>query len=168
MVSAVARTGLSLEIFTTDRIVAAGPAAGAVGVAAVKSGEMVGSSNFRNQCDEAFSLGPPVGNCALNPGRSITNSVEDIAFQVCDRFEIPAERLVWLEHYDYDETNEWSLVTFGQIPPAGPFADPKWHEMTKGRWKDLRLWPKKQLRRRRGQFDSKLRKLFHWPDDSLI
>jgi hypothetical protein len=103
-----------------------------------------------------------------NPGRSITNSVEDIAFQVCDRFEIPAERLVWLEHYDYDETNEWSLVTFGQLPPAGPFADPKWHEMTKERWRDLRLWPKKQLRRRRGQFDSKLRKLFHWPDDSLI
>jgi hypothetical protein len=43
---------------------------------------------------------------AGNPGLSITNSVEELCFQVCERFEIPAERLVWLEHYDYDELPE--------------------------------------------------------------
>lgn len=45
-----------------------------------------------------------------NPGNSITNCVEELCFQVCERFEIPAEKLVWLEHYDYydddDKTGE--------------------------------------------------------------
>lgn len=103
-----------------------------------------------------------------NPGRSITNSVENIVFQVSERFKIPAKSLVWLEHYDYDQTNEWNMVTFGQIPPNGPFADPVWHEMTSETWGDLRLRPKRKLRRRNGNFESKLRKLFHWPHDSLI
>ena len=31
---------------------------------------------------------------AGNPGRSITNCVEDVCFQVCNRFEIPPNRLV--------------------------------------------------------------------------
>jgi hypothetical protein len=34
-----------------------------------------------------------------NPGRSATNAAEMIATQVCERFEIPRARLVWLEHY---------------------------------------------------------------------
>ena len=89
-----------------------------------------------------------------NPGRSITNSVEDVALQVCERFEIPARRLIWLEHYDYDRTNEWDMVTFDRIPPNEPFADPEWHEMTTDKWNDLRLRPKRRLRRRNGNFDS--------------
>lgn len=42
----------------------------------MKSGVVVGPSNFRKQGDEAFSLSPPVGNCALNVG-VLNNSVGD-------------------------------------------------------------------------------------------
>lgn len=102
---------------------------------------------------------------AGNPGNSITNCVEELCFQVCERFEIPANRLVWLEHYDY--WDEWSMVTFGQIPPQGPFADPKWVDMTPELWRDLRLRPKRKMRSRRGDFYSKLTKLFPWPPADL-
>jgi hypothetical protein len=105
---------------------------------------------------------------AGNPGQSITNCVEELCFQVCERFEIPADRLVWLEHYDYDEDGEWSMVTFDRIPPHGPFADPKWVDMTPELWRDLRLKPRKKLRSRRNDFDSKLTKLFPWPTEGLI
>jgi len=99
---------------------------------------------------------------AGNPGQSITNCVEELCFQVCERFGIPANRLVWLEHYDYDQWDDWSMVTFGQTPPQGPFTDPKWEDMTPARWQDLRLRPKKKLTSSRRSFDSKLAKLFPW------
>jgi hypothetical protein len=104
---------------------------------------------------------------AGNPGCSITNSVDELCFQVCDRFEIPVDRLVWLEHYDDDDSGEWSWVTFGQVPPDGPFADPKWAEMTPELWRQLRLKPKKRLTTWQGHFESKLTKLFHWPTEAL-
>ena len=105
---------------------------------------------------------------AGNPGLSITNGVEELCFQVCERFEIPANRLVWLEHYDYDEKGEWNMVTFEQTPPQGPFANPKWVDMTPELWRDLRLKPKKKLTSCRGQFRSKLMKLFPWPTEALL
>ncbi len=74
---------------------------------------------------------------------------------------------MWLEHYDYDEKDEWDMVVFAQTPPRGPFKDPKWNEMTPELWRELRLKPKKKLRSRRGQYDSKLTKLFHWPTEAL-
>ncbi len=97
---------------------------------------------------------------AGNPGVSITNSVEELCFQVCERFEIPAERLVWLEHYDYDEL-------FGQKPPDGTFRDPEWTEVTSEIWRGLRLRPKKKMEKRLGQFESKLTKLFNWPTEAI-
>lgn len=103
-----------------------------------------------------------------NPGLSITNAVEELCFQVCERFEIPADRLVWLEHYDYDERGEWNMVTFGQMPPQRPFANPKWITMTPELWPELRLKPRKQLTSRHGQFQSKLTKLFNWPTEALL
>lgn len=105
---------------------------------------------------------------AGNPGLSITNAVEELCFQVCETFAIPAERLVWLEHYDYDESGEWNTVAFGQMPPQGPFADPRWITMTPELWRDLRLKPRKQLICRHGQFQSKLTKLFNWPVEALL
>lgn len=105
---------------------------------------------------------------AGNPGLSITNAIEELCFQVCERFEIPADRLVWLEHYDYDEKGEWDMVIFARTPPRGPFEDPKWIEMTPELWRELRLKPKKKLTRSHGQFNSKLRKLFHWPTEALL
>lgn len=105
---------------------------------------------------------------AGNPGNSITNSVEGLCFQVCERFEIPAERLVWIEHYDHDEHAEWSLVEFSRMPPERPFEDPKWIRMTPRMWHDLRLKPKKRLERWRGHYKSKVTKLFHWPDEAIL
>lgn len=99
---------------------------------------------------------------AGNPGNSITNSVELLCFQVCARFEIPADRLVWIEHYD-DGLCDWNMVTFGKIPPEGLFEDPQWIPMTTTMWLDLRMQPKKRLRIRYGRFESKVTKLFPWP-----
>ncbi len=78
-----------------------------------------------------------------NPGNSITNCVEELCFQVCERFEIPAEKLVWLEHYDYDDDAEWNMVEFKRMPPDRPFEDPTWIRMTPEMWRDLRLRTKK-------------------------
>jgi hypothetical protein len=105
---------------------------------------------------------------AGSPGMSITNCVEELCFQVCARFEIPANRLVWLEHYDFDEKCEWSMVTFAQMPPQGPFANPKWVDMTPELWGELRLKPKRRLTKWRRNFHSKLTKLFHWPTEALL
>jgi hypothetical protein len=105
---------------------------------------------------------------AGNPGTSITNSVEEIALQVCERFEIPTDRLVWLEHYDaLGAADEWRLVEFGTMPPKGHFAFPKWTKMTPELWHGLRLRPKKRIKVWCGQYESKLRKMFHWPMEAL-
>jgi hypothetical protein len=105
---------------------------------------------------------------AGNPGNSITNNVEYLCFQVCERFEIPAERLVWLEHYDYDDPGEWRRVTFAQCPPNGPSKGPTWETMTSHMWRGLRLQPKKKLKISLGHFESKIKKLFHWPKEAIL
>lgn len=105
---------------------------------------------------------------AGNPGQSITNCVEELCFQICERFKILADRLVWLEHYDYDDWADWRMVTFGQTPPSGPFADPKWLDMTPQLWHELRLKPRKKLKMVRNDFESKLTKLFYWPGKDLV
>jgi hypothetical protein len=102
-----------------------------------------------------------------NPGNSITNSVEVLCLQVCERFGIPADRVVWLEHYDYYD-DEWNMVTFSQKPPDGPFEGPEWTVMDANAWSDLRLRPKKRLLKSNSEYKSKLRKLFYWPDEALI
>lgn len=102
---------------------------------------------------------------AGNPGSSITNNVEYICDQVCRRFSIPAERIVWLEHYDIYEGNEWALVTFDVMPPRGEFGEPDWTPMTPMLWRSLGLKPKKKLRVTFGSYESKLTKLFPWPPE---
>jgi hypothetical protein len=98
---------------------------------------------------------------AGNPGNSITNCVEELCFQVCSRFEIPPDQLIWLEHYDsYREGREWTWVTFDKQPPEAPFTNPRWTEMTPELWRNLRLQPRKTLTRSFGQYDSKIKKLF--------
>lgn len=103
-----------------------------------------------------------------NPGTSITNSVEAICFQVCERFNIPADRLVWLEHYDDNEYTDWSMVIFEQKPPNYPFRNPKWIDMTPELWRQLLLKPRKKLEKRGYRFISKLRKLFEWPTEAIL
>jgi len=105
---------------------------------------------------------------AGNPGQSITNCVERLCFQVCERLDIPPERLVWLEHYDEYDDAEWDWVTFEGVPPSSPFKSPKWEPMTPELWAELRLKPKKRLPKVHGHYGSKLVKLFHWPDRPII
>ncbi len=102
---------------------------------------------------------------AGNPGISITNNAEYIYDQVCRQFSIPPEKLVWLEHYDIYEGDEWNLVTFETSPSADEFADPKWTSMTPALWRSLGLKPEKKLKVTFGSYDSKLRKLFPWPPE---
>jgi hypothetical protein len=100
---------------------------------------------------------------AGNPGNSITNCQEALAFQVCEKFEIPPERLVYLEHYDYYEPQEWTMITFARRPPHGPFEAPHAEPMTAAMWKGLRLRPLKKLEQDpvlRGRFLSKLARTF--------
>jgi hypothetical protein len=123
-----------------------------------------------NQCDgvcfvERIDL--PDGRIVIaciqmagNPGQSITNCVEELCFQVCERLEVPPDQLVWLEHYDFNGWAEWTMVTFAQKPPHGPFADPKWIDMTPDLWRSLWLKPRKRLRSQNSDFRSKLTKLF--------
>jgi hypothetical protein len=105
---------------------------------------------------------------AGNPGRSITNCVEEWCFQVCVRFELRPEQVVWLANYDYDETNEWLSIRFEKYPPAGPFEGPAWTVMTPQMWSDLRLKPKKRLGGQHHLFQSKVTKLFDWPTEAIL
>jgi hypothetical protein len=104
---------------------------------------------------------------AGNPGRSITNAAEELCTQLFERFGLPPKNVVWLQHYDDDLYNplEWQIVMFGQVPPGGPFADPKWVKVTPEMWRDFRLRPKRRLTKRYGHFNSKLKKLFPWPTE---
>jgi hypothetical protein len=99
-----------------------------------------------------------------NPGQSITNAVEELAFQICERFHIPADRLVWLEHYDLDENAEWNLVVFKKKPPESTFEGPTWITMTPDLWNSLLLRPRQRMHAySQYALCSKLDKLFPWP-----
>ncbi len=105
-----------------------------------------------------------------NPGISITNGVEDLCFQVCERFSISPARLIWLEHYEDEAMLDgvWRLVTFEGCPPESTFEGPHWNTVTPDMRRTLRLRPKKRLVRRDGQWQSKLSKKFHWPTEAIV
>ena len=105
---------------------------------------------------------------AGNPGNSITNTVETLCFQLCERFELPLDRVVWLQHYDYYEKDDWTTVEFRRTPPDRPFEDPTWTPMTPELWEDLRSRPKRKLTHRQGTYRSKLTKRFRWPTEALL
>ncbi|MGZ5199978.1 MAG: hypothetical protein ACXWC4_09430 [Telluria sp.] len=76
-----------------------------------------------------------------NPGMSVTNAVEFIAYQACREYEIRPENLVWIEHYDpniFDE-DVWDLVEFGELSREGLFREPSWRQMTEFDWQSLGL-----------------------------
>lgn len=79
-----------------------------------------------------------------NPGISVTNAVEDIAFQVCQQFQIDPQNLVWIEHYNvyFIDEPEWNLVKFNKIPPDDYFEGPSWKPMTPKDWQQLGFRPK--------------------------
>jgi hypothetical protein len=97
---------------------------------------------------------------AGNPGTSITNCVEDICHQVCAQFDIPHDKLVWLENYEHINPVEWQLVTFANTQP---FTSPLWTSVTSKIWRDLKLQPRPKLQNKSGLILSKLEKQFAWP-----
>ncbi len=98
-----------------------------------------------------------------NPGQSITNSIESVCFQVCERFQLPAERVVWIEHYDVGGmSKEWHLVRFERQPPDHPFENPSWTRVTPQLWTSLALRPSTSVATD-DPWGSKVEKLFPWP-----
>lgn len=75
-----------------------------------------------------------------NPGMSITNAVEAIAAQVCARFNIRPEGLIWLEHWPIPKP-QWRRVIFHPRAGGMPFAEPEWLGMTETMWRNLKLKP---------------------------
>jgi hypothetical protein len=105
---------------------------------------------------------------AGNPGNSITNTVETICYQLCERFQLQPDRVVWLQHYDYNDRADWTMVSFKREPPDRPFEDPAWDRMTPELWDDLGLQPKMKLRHKHGSYESKLTKRFRWSAQDLF
>jgi len=80
-----------------------------------------------------------------NPGCSITNSADQLATLVCQRYGLNAERIVWIEHYPErrvkrslrDDTFEehFNLVTF-RLSGEG-FSSPQWTAIDRSRVEQL-------------------------------
>jgi hypothetical protein len=98
-----------------------------------------------------------------NPGNSITNCVEYIRAELCERFDIDPANLVWLENYEYFDREEWKMVRF--TPSTDHELDePAWETMTIVMWSKLGLSPRKRVTANAsGELRSKIKKHFPWP-----
>lgn len=83
-----------------------------------------------------------LGNIDDNPGVTVTNAVEHVAFQVAAWLDLDVEHVIWLEYYAIEGDHHWSRITFAMSPPEGMFAGPAWHEMTRGDWHALGVVPR--------------------------
>ncbi len=94
-----------------------------------------------------------------NPGTSVTNAIEYIAFQLCEQFDVSPEKLVLIEHYDTwcDKNDEWDLVSFAKRPPESNFDDPEWTPMTEEDWRSLGFGPRQRRVKQRGEPPSLVR-----------
>lgn len=98
-----------------------------------------------------------------NPGNSVTNCTEYLCSQLCERFDLPLARIVWLENYEYFDRDDWRQVQF-EIAADGALRNPEWTPMNAEMWAKLRLSPKKRLTSTSwGALRSKIRKHFPWP-----
>ena len=92
-----------------------------------------------------------------NPGTSVTNMAEHLAYWVCIEFSIDPSRLVWIEHYGYPSAFEkgnprsYDLVNFTILPPGhdAVFAEPTWRPMTDADWQALGLAPRQRVEYRK-------------------
>jgi hypothetical protein len=88
---------------------------------------------------------------ADNPGTSITNVCEHLAYWVCVDFAIDPSQLVWIEYYGYPSPSNpkrlrtFDLVTFEILPPGhdAVFANPRWRPMRDADWQSLGLVPRR-------------------------
>jgi hypothetical protein len=83
-----------------------------------------------------------------NPGTSITNACEHLAYWVCVEFSINPSDLIWIEHYGYPASGglkprprTYDLISFDLLPAGhdGIFAHPKWRPMGEEDWLVLGL-----------------------------
>ena len=88
---------------------------------------------------------------AGNPGTSITNACEHLAYQVCVEFSIDPAELVWIEHYGYAapggsgrRPRSYDWVTLDILPPGhdAVLAHPRWRAMGDEDWRSLGLEPR--------------------------
>jgi hypothetical protein len=78
-----------------------------------------------------------------NPGMSITNAVESLTTQVVQRFAVPRDHLVWIEHYPERTVDGGRLripemmdqVPFMQGP--GGFDRPEWRHLKKAQFEAM-------------------------------
>ncbi|NER93496.1 MAG: hypothetical protein F6J86_06615 [Symploca sp. SIO1B1] len=74
-----------------------------------------------------------------NPGQSITNAASELAMQVAAFYEIPLDKLIWIEHYSSsesyeDDPREKDWETFDQVSFTrnnGRLSVPRWRRITK-------------------------------------
>ena len=98
-----------------------------------------------------------------NPGNSITNCAEYLCCQLCERFDLSPDKVIWLENYEYFDREDWCQVRFA-IGDDGTLSKPEWTRMTAEMWAVLRLSPRKRITATSaGILRSKIRKLFPWP-----
>ena len=77
-------------------------------------------------------------------GTSVTNRAEHIATAVCEQYQIPMAKLIWIEHYNQrtliGKEESWDLVSFTREKtpvrgywdrPSGQmvFTSPKWQHL---------------------------------------
>ena len=84
-----------------------------------------------------------------NPGASVTNMSESLAFAVCQDWGIPARSLVWVEHYPERDVSfsylpsellaeSWDLVQFYLDQAEGRFSNPRWFRLSEAQMRQLR------------------------------
>jgi hypothetical protein len=86
-----------------------------------------------------------------NPGMSITNAIEFIAFEVCRSYEIDPDRLILVEHYEeglFGKEGPWLWVQFKRRPPESFFEEPAWHEIEEHDWRYFGVKPTSDRRAR--------------------
>ena len=88
---------------------------------------------------------------ADNPGMSITNAAEHLAYQVCVEFAIDPSQLLWIEHYGYPapgggtrRPRTYDRVRFETLPPGhdAVFTRPTWRPMRNEDWLAMGLTPR--------------------------
>jgi hypothetical protein len=81
-----------------------------------------------------------------NPGKSTTNSIESIAFQLCKRFKVKPEKLILVEHYRESSISKesWLMVEFSERNMKSGFAGPTWRPMEIADWNRLGYEPRKR------------------------
>lgn len=76
-----------------------------------------------------------------NTGTSITNAAAQLATEICDKYSLNKERLIWIEHYFHKnyqggkEEERYDLVTFMQY--GRKLVAPKWSPLAKEKILDL-------------------------------